>query len=210
MKSKNGLKPKVPPVPAGTYRGRLVHVIDIGEQLVKGKKGDYYQNQVVFTFELIGKTQEVDGKIVAQDLSRTFGYTSGENSAFRKFVQDWTGVKFSNDTWAEFNPGTLLNKEAMVGVVHNESGEYANIANAMQPLEGDVYPEATLPLLHFDLDEWDEGVIGKLPDWAKDRLEKSTQYQKNHAPETTVEVKAPEIATSAAPPRNDSEGECPI
>ena len=201
MKIKNGLKPKVPPVPAGTYRGRLVHVMDIGEQLVKGKKGDYYQNQVVFTFELIGKTREVDGKVVAVDLSRTFGYTNGENSAFRKFVQDWTGTKFSNEAWVEFNPGVLLNKVAMVGVVHNETGEYANISNAVQPLEGDIYPEATMPLLHFDMDEWDDGIFEKLPDWAKERIKLSTQYQKDHAPATTVEVKDQSPA---------AEGACPI
>ena len=57
MRIKDRVKPKEPPVPAGTYRGSLVYVIDIGEQLVKGKKGDYYQNQIVFTYELIGKTK---------------------------------------------------------------------------------------------------------------------------------------------------------
>lgn len=202
MKIKDRAKPKEPPVPAGTYRGRLVHVVDIGEQNCKGKKGDFYQNQVVLTFELIGKTKDVDGKAKAIDLSRTFGMTRGANSAFRKFVQDWTGTKMSDEAWDDFDPGTLLNKPAMLSVVHNDTGEYANISAAMQPFEGDVYPDATLPMMYFDMDVWDEGIFAKLPEWAQERIKKSTQYQKDHAPET--EVKIQETAAPAAAT------ECPI
>ena len=190
MKIKDRAKPKTPPIPAGTYRGRLVYVVDIGEQLCKGKKGDFYQNQVVLTFELIGKTREVDGKTQVVDLSRTFGMTRGANSAFRKFVQDWTGTKMSDEAWDEFDPGSLLNKAAMLSVVHNDTGEYANISAAMQPFEGDVYPEATMPKVYFDIDVWDEAIFGNLPVWAQERIKKSTQYQKLHAPTDSIEVKA--------------------
>lgn len=192
MKIKDRAKPKEPPVPAGTYRGVLVHVTDIGEQLCKGKKGDYYQNQVVFTYELVGKTKEIDGQQKPIDLSRTFGVTRGANSAFRKFVQDWTGKHMTDEEWDDFDPGTLLSRNAMLSVAHNDTGEYANISTAMQPFEGDVYPAPALPLLYFDMDNWDDSVFNQLPEWAQERIKKSTQYQKEHTPETTVEVKAPE------------------
>lgn len=186
MKVKDRAKPKEPPVPAGTYRGCLVHVIDIGEQLCKGKKGDYYQNQVVLTYELLGKTKEADGQLKPMDLSRTFGFTRGANSAFRKFVQDWTGVKMSDEAWDEFDPGTLLSKDAMLSVIHNDTGEYANISAAMQPFEGDVYPKPTMPLLYFDIDRWDDELFARLPEWAQERIKKSTQYQKEHTPTDTI------------------------
>lgn len=200
MKVKDRAKPKEPPVPAGTYRGRLVHVIDIGEQLCKGKKGDYYQNQVVFTFELVGKTKEVDGQLKPMDLSRTFGFTRGANSAFRKFVQDWTGIKMSDEAWDEFDPGTLLNKEAMLSVVHNDTGEYANISTAMAPFEGDVYPNSTMPLIYFDMDRWDDTTFAQLPEWAQERIKKSTEWQKEHAPTETIAA-AP-VAQPAQMPQN--------
>ena len=85
----------------------------------------------------------------------------------------------------------------MLSVVHNDTGEYANISAAMQPFEGDVYPKPNLPLLYFDMDKWDDTVFAKLPEWAQDRIKKSTQYQKNHAPDTSIEVKP-------------AETECPI
>lgn len=200
MKIKDRAKPKEPPVPAGTYRGTLVHIIDIGEQLVKGKKGDYYQNQVVFTFELLGKTKELDGKQVQVDLSRTFGFTRGANSAFRKFIQDWTGNKMSDESWDEFDPGSLLSRNAMLSVVHNDTGEYANISAAMQPFEEDVYPAYTMPLVYFDMDKWDDEIFQKLPEWAQERVKKSTQYQKNHAPTDSIEVKPPEQDAKAVIP----------
>lgn len=203
MKIKDRVKPKEPPVPAGTYRGVLVHIIDIGEQLCKGKKGDFYQNQLVYTFELVGKTKEIDGQQKAIDLSRTFSFTRGANSAFRKFVQDWTGKKMTDDEWDDFDPGTLLTKQAMLSVVHNDTGEYANIATAMQPFEGDVYPKPTLPLLYFDMDQWDDAIFAKLPEWAQERIKKSTQYQKEHVPVQSVAV-TPEIPTPPSAPRNDT------
>lgn len=199
MKIKDRAKPKAPPIPAGTYRARLVHIVDIGEQLCKGKKGDYYQNQVVFTFELIGKTREVDGRTQPADLSRTFGMTRGANSALRKFVQDWTGTKMSDEAWDEFDPGTLLNKTAMLSVVHNDTGEYANISAAMQPFEGDVYPNATMPLLYFDMDVFDENILGNLPEWAQERIKKSSQYQKEHAPVTDVTMNSDTTAAQQNP-----------
>ena len=47
------------------------------------------------------------------------------------------------------------------------------------------------------MDAWDDAAFEKLPAWTQDQIKKSTQYQKDHAPETVVEVK-PEAA------------ECPI
>ena len=49
------------------------------------------------------------------------------------------------------------------------------------------------------MEKWDDDVFGKLPEWGQEKIKKSTQYQKNHAPETSVEVKPPA-----------AESECPI
>lgn len=199
MRIKDRAKPKDPPVPIGTYRSTLVYVIDIGEQLCNGKKGEFYQNQVVYTFELLGKTKEMNGKQQAVELSRTFNMTRGANSAYRKFVQDWTGKKMTDEEWDNFDPGSLLRHNAMLSVVHNETGEYANISVAMNPFEGDVYPQHTLPILYFDMDQWDDAVFAQLPEWAQERVKKSTQYQKDHVPQTDVAIQIPQTATGGAP-----------
>jgi hypothetical protein len=71
------------------------------------------------------------------------------------------------------------------------------------------------------MDQWDDAVFEKLPAWTQDQIKKSTQYQKNHAPDTVVEVKPPEMAAQAQaapvqqftqniPVNNTGGGECPI
>jgi hypothetical protein len=63
--------------------------------------------------------------------------------------------------------------------------------------KGIPLPTSSTPHISFSVEEWDEEVFAKLPEWAQNKIKNSTQYQKNHAPETVVEVK-PEAA------------ECPI
>jgi hypothetical protein len=49
------------------------------------------------------------------------------------------------------------------------------------------------------MEHWDDTVFQALPEWVQEKIKKSTQYQKEHAPDTTVEVKPPA-----------AESECPI
>jgi hypothetical protein len=42
------------------------------------------------------------------------------------------------------------------------------------------------------MDAWDDAVFQALPEWVQEKIKKSTQYQKEHAPDTAIEVKAPE------------------
>jgi hypothetical protein len=41
------------------------------------------------------------------------------------------------------------------------------------------------------MDAWDDKVFETLPAWTQEQIKKSTQYQKDHAPETTVAVMEP-------------------
>ena len=87
-------------------------------------------------------------------------------------------------------------------MVLNETGEYSNVENLMPIPRGMPAPSSTTAFFTWDMDHWDDAAFEKLPQWTQDQIKKSTQYQKEHVPQTDVAVK-PEIATSAAPPRND-------
>ena len=126
-KVKDRAKPSIPPVAPGTYSAICVGSIDIGEQLVKYKDKSNYSNQVAFIFELVGEYIEVDGKQEPRTLSRKFTFSKSEKSGLRKFVESWQGKKFSNEEFGEFDTNDMVGKEAMIGVVLNDTGEYANI-----------------------------------------------------------------------------------
>lgn len=191
-KVKDRAKPSIPPVAPGTYTAICVGSIDIGEQLVKFKEKSNYTNQIVYTFELVGEKIEVDGVQQPRTLSRTFTFARSEKSGLRKFVESWQGKKFSNEEFGEFDTNDMVGKEAMIGVVLNDTGEYANIDTIMGLPKGMSAGKPESDLIRFDIDPWNQEAFEKLPEWAQERVKKSTQWQKDHAPETTVEVKPEE------------------
>jgi len=189
MKIRNRAKPKIPPVDPGVYIAVCVHSIDLGEQMREEKgKAPTFSNQVVLTFELVGETMEVDGKTKPRDLSRTFNVSRSKNGSLRKFVQSWMGKAFSDEAFWEFDTNDLVGQAAQLSVIHSENGEYANIDAALPLPKGMPAPKATLPLIRFDLEPWDAAAFEALPDWAKERVKRSSQYQDEHIPTDEVDV----------------------
>ena len=201
-KVKDRAKPSIPPVAPGTYSAICVGSIDMGEQLVKYKDKSNYSNQVAFIFELVGEYIEVDGKQEPRTLSRKFTFSKSEKSGLRKFVESWQGKKFSNEEFGEFDTNDMVGKEAMIGVVLNDTGEYANIDTIMGLPKGMSAGKPQSELIRFDIDPWDQAAFDALPEFAQSWVMNSTNYQKQHAPETTVAVTPPESSAS--------QEECPI
>ena len=194
MKIKSGVKPSLPPVPGGTYLAVCVYSIAIGEQLCEFKdKGKSYNNQVMLGFELSGVEIEIDGKKEARTLGRTFNIAKSKNSALRKFVGAWQAREFTDEEFLELDTNDLVGKTAMLNVVLNESGEYANIEGVFQIPAGFPQPVPTLPLIRFDMEPWDQAAFEALPEWAQDRVKKSTEWQKEHAPKDAI------VAPGSAP-----------
>lgn len=195
MKIRNRAKPKVPPVEPGVYFAVCVHSIDLGEQMREEKgKAAVFENKVSLTFELAGETVEVNGETKPRDLSRTFNVCYGKNGALRKFVQSWLGKTFSDEAFADFDTNDLVGRAAQLSVVHSENGEYANIDAVLPMPKGIAAPKATLPLIRFDLEPWDPAAFEALPDWAKDRVKRSTQYQDKHLPDDKVDLDMSDIS----------------
>ncbi|MBQ2995625.1 MAG: hypothetical protein IJE22_00110, partial [Oscillibacter sp.] len=194
MKIKSGVKPSLPPVPGGTYLAVCVYSIAVGEQLCEFKdKGKTYNNQVMLGFELSGVDIEIDGKKEARTLGRTFNIAKSKNSALRKFVGAWQAREFTDEEFLELDTNDLVGKTAMLNVVLNESGEYANIEGCFQIPAGFPQPVPTLPLIRFDMEPWDQAAFEALPEWAQARVKKSTEWQKEHAPTDAI------VAPGAAP-----------
>lgn len=198
-KIKDRAKPTIPPVAPGTYTAICVHAIEIGEQLVKFKDKSNYIKQVMYVFELVGEFIEVDGEKQPRTLSRTFNFSKSEKSSLRKFVESWHGKKFSNEEFAWFDTNDMVGKEAMIGVVLNDTGEYANIDSVMGIPKGMSVGQPQSKLIRFDIDPWSQAAFDELPEWAQERIKKSTQYQKDHAPETVVEVRQGPQSTEECP-----------
>ena len=195
MKIKDRAKPSIPPVPAGGYLAVCVGVFDLGEQYSEKYKN--YSPKLMITFDIPALTIEVDGKQEPRQLSREFTISGKNNSKLRAFISSWNGVQYSDEAFGEFDPLSQVGKPAMINVLLNETGEYANIDTIMPLFPGMSAPTTTTPLKVWDMDKWDDKALEDLPAWVQEKIKKSSQYQKEHAPATTVQVSAQ--SASAAP-----------
>lgn len=191
MKIRNNVKPTLPPIPGGTYLAICVYSIGIGEQLCEyeGKSKNYY-NQVMLGFEICGQTIEIDGKQEPRVLGKTFNAVKGKKSGLRKFISAWEAKELSDDEYLDKDTNDYVGKAALLTVVLNETGEYSNI-DGIAPLPVGLpidVPQPLSKLIRFDVDNWDQAAFEALPEWAQERIKKSTQYQKEHVAVETVAV----------------------
>ena len=197
MKIKDRAKPKTPPVEPGVYMAVCVGVVDLGEQY--SEKFKSYSNKVKFVWALPGETIEIDGKQEERQLSKEFTISASKKSNLRAFLESWNAKSYSDEEFGEVDLFNQIGKACQLQVVLNDTGEYSNVANLMPLPKGMPIPTSKTAFFTWDMDAWDDAVFEKLPEWTQEQIKKSTQYQKEHAPETTVEVKPPVAET-----------ECPI
>lgn len=192
MKIKDRAKPKAPPVEPGVYVAICVGVIDLGEQY--SEKFKNYSNKLKIVWELVGETVEVDGEQKPRQLSKEFTISSSKKGNLRGFLQAWNAKTYSDEEFAEVELFDQLGKPCQLTVVLNETKEYSNVEGVMGLPKGFPAPTTDTELISWDMEKWDDAVFEKLPEWVQEQIKKSTQFQKDHAPDTTIEVKDPEQA----------------
>lgn len=194
LKVKNKKRPSLPPVVGGTYPAVCVGIVDLGYQY--NEKYKEYKEKVLFIWELSGVTIEVDGEQKPRWLSKDFSSTLNEKGNLSKFIVPWRGKNFTEEelNGEGFDLKELLGEGCLLQVIVEEKdgNQYNRITGCMGFPMGTPAPVTESELLWFDMDEWDDGAMTKFPDWVQDKIKKSTQYQKLHAPAETIEVKPPE------------------
>lgn len=181
------VKAKIPPVEAGTYLAICVSIYDLGEQEVKYDNKTRYVDKIRFTFELPTEQVEVDGEMKPRQLSRDFPVSDSSKSNLRKFLTSWRGKSFTDKEFRDFDTDEMLGRGAMLQVVLNDTGEYANIDGVMQIPKGMPIPTTETELRVFNIDQWDDATFEALPERVRERIKNSTQYQQKYAPETAVD-----------------------
>ena len=188
MKIKDRAKPKAPPVEPGVYMAVCVGVIDLGEQYSEMFKS--YSNKVMFVWELPGETIEIEGEQKPRQLSKEFTISSSKKGNLRGCIESWNGKSYTDDEFMNFDLFDQVGKPCQLNVVLNDTKEYANVDNLMPIPRGFPAPTTNTELVKWDMEAWDDEVFKKIPEWIQEKIKKSTQYQKDHAPTDTVEVKS--------------------
>ena len=186
MKIKDRAKPKVPPVEAGVYMAVCVGFIDLGEQY--SEKFKNYSCKGMYVWELPGETIEIDGEQKPRQLSKEFTISGSNKSNQRKFIESWNGKSYTDEEFMEFDLFDQIGKPCQLNVVLNETKEYANVDNLMPIPKGFPAPTTETKPIRWDMEHWSDEVFAEIPEWIQEKIKKSTQYQKEHAPDTSIEV----------------------
>lgn len=207
LKLKRKKRTTVPPLAGGTYLGICIGIIDIGEQYNQNFKN--YADKLMLLFEISGETVNVDGEDKPRWLSREYTASLNEKAALYKHLVAWRSRDFTEselDTDGDgFNIESMLGKPCMLTVIvkDGDNGTYNRIENIAALPKGVPAPTTEQELLAYDIDERDEAVFAKLPEWIQDKIKKSTQFAEN-PPEDNLEKHAVEEAEPA------EDEECPI
>lgn len=197
MKLKSIMKPRVPVIENGSYLAVCVGVLAVGEQYVDrsafGGKSDW-ESQLVFVFEF---PSELDNDGKPKQLNKEVNATNAPNGSLNKIMKDWNSREYTREQLAELELKEQLGKPCQITVLVSESG-FSRITGISAIPKGIPVPTSATPHIHFSVEEWDDSAFEALPEWAQNKIKNSTQYQKDHAPVTTVEVKAPEAAQQMA------------
>lgn len=204
MKIKDRARPKVPTVEPGVYIAVCIGVIDLGEQY--SEKFKNYSNKVQFVWELPYETVEVDGRQEPKQLSKEFSVATKKNSNLRTFLSSWNSKAYTDEEFQEVELLDQIGRPCQLNVVLNDTGEYSNVDTVIPLPKGSPAPQSSTKPIRWDMERWDEEVLKTLPEWVQDKIKKSTQYQKEHAPTDSIEVKAQSAPSEPAAPMSATVG----
>lgn len=208
LKLKRKKRTTVPPLAGGTYLGICIGIIDLGEQYNQNFKN--YADKLMLLFEISGETVNVDGEDKPRWLSREYTASLNEKAALYKHLVAWRSRDFTEgelDTDGDgFDIESMLGKPCMLTVIvkDGDNGTYNRIENIAALPKGVPAPTTEQELLAYDIDERDEEVFAKLPEWIQTKIKKSTQYA-DKPPEENLDFPDDDGAGKVT-----EEGECPI
>lgn len=211
MRIKDKSRPKVPAIEPGVYMAVCIGVIDLGEQYSEMFKN--FRNEVQIVWEIPSETVEIDGETKPRQLSRTFSVATSKKANLRAVLSSWNGKAYSDDEFGEIDLFDQIGRPCMLNVVLNDSGEYANVDSVVPMPKGVPAPVSTTPPIRWDMDAWDDEVFKTLPEWAQEKVKKSTQYKTLHTPTDKIDFKE-DAPTPSAPndekPVLKEKESCPI
>lgn len=181
----NGTKREL--VEAGNYIARCYQMIHIGtvEETILGEEKTL--NKVRIGWELPTELKVFDPAKGEQPLviSKEFTLSMNEKATLRKMLASWRGKDFTEVESEKFNILKLLGVPCMINIIHKTSkkgNDYEDIASITPMPKGMNCPEQINKSIVWDFEEPDFVLLDSLPDFIKDKIKSSREYQKLNAP----------------------------
>ena len=188
LRVKSKERPQIPPLAGGTYPAICVGIVDLGEQYNQLFKK--YESKVLIVWEIPSQTVEVDGEEKPRWLSRDYTASLNAKSKLAEVITGWRGEPITEQERRDgMNLSAFLGRSCLLQVIieQKEDRQFNRVSAVMGMPVGMPSVTTESELFLFDMDDWDEAVLEKLPDWMVERVKRSTEYQKRHTPDTVVD-----------------------
>jgi len=166
----------------GTYPARIVQIIRLGDQRIfhyqtgkpeLNKRGEQkILPKLWVTFELPTETIEIDGEDKPRWISKEYTESTHETAAFYSVVM--AADKNAPDL------ESLLGKAVMV-TIGTTSGGKDKVTQVAPLMKGVKVDDLANPTLYYDIDDHDQDVYEKLPEFLRDKIDASEQRSSSPA-----------------------------
>jgi hypothetical protein len=144
------------------------------------------QYKIWLDFELVDKThvfkegEEPKPFVVGSKLT----FSMGSKANLRKIVEGIIGVTLLDHEAEAFDIEQLLGKACLVNIKNTTKGDktYTNIETTTPLMEGMVAKEAFNPITKLSFGEWNQGLFDSLPNFLKDIIQASPEYDRMKNP----------------------------
>jgi hypothetical protein len=170
-------------ISAGTHVARCYGVIDLGTQY--SVKFGRWANKIMLQFELPADETE-DGR--PSIISKKYTLSLNDKASLRKDLESWLGRPVTAAEERDgFALGSMLGTPCLLSILHGGNTEkaYAYVAGVMSVPEGMAVPQAVNPVVLYDIENGEDAVYAKLPEWVKDLIQQSREFKGDTEPAET-------------------------
>lgn len=173
--------------PAGNHLARCYQMIEIGTEEIEYNGDKKSVHRVRIVWELPNEKKVFNPEKGEQPFSIGKDYTLSmhEKATLRHDLQSWRGKAFTDDEANSFDITKLLGKPCMLNVIHETSksgNNYAKIAGVTAVPKGMTVPDQVNESFMLSYEDWDDKKFAALPEWLKQRIEKTPQFKKRLDP----------------------------
>lgn len=178
-------------IPADNYMARCYKMIEIGtvEEVILGEKKILHKVRIGWELptELRVFSEEKGEQPLVIDKEYTL--SMNEKANLRKDLKSWRGKDFTEDEARSFDITKLIGAPCMLNIIHKPSKKdpskvYEEIAGITPMPKGVTCPEQINRSFVLSYDEFDTELFDMLPDFIKNKMMTSVEYQAVKNPES--------------------------
>lgn len=184
-------------VPAGTHVARIYQIIYLGTTKGEFKGQPIESFKVRITWELPNELHQFKDDKPEKPfvVSKEYTLSMGKKSNLRPLVEGIIGTSLDDEEAAKFDIDELLGMSCQLSITHAEgqNGKYAKINSASTLMKGVSCPPPVNTPKILSYEKWDNDLFLSLPDFIKEKIEKTPEFRKMNGQEVSQNIETEAI-----------------